>query len=185
MSESVQQYMVKDAAGNIYGPATIPMLRQWIAEHRIIGSMMIAPQGTEAWQIVANHPELSALVGEPPSNAPAAGIQSEAVNPYSTGTELGYATPPMPGRTDPLAIASLVTGIISIPGCLCCPIGGVAGVGALILGFIALQNMRKDPAVGGRGLAIAGIITGGIGVCLTLLVVAFWFLGAISHPTRV
>ena len=171
MSEPVQQYMVKDAAGNIYGPATIPMLRQWIAERRVIGSMMIAPQGTEAWQAVASHPELAALVGAPTYRAPMAPApQTEAALPYSASTEINYATPPRPNRTDPLAIAALIVGIISvIPLCLCCPIGGLAGIVAVTLGFFALQRTRADPSLGGHGVAVAGIILGCVAIAIALL----------------
>jgi hypothetical protein len=67
-----------------------------------------------------------------------------------------------------LAIASLVLGIISIPtlGLL-----GVGAITALVLGSIALKRIKKEPAThGGKGMAIAGIITSAISL---LLIVSF------------
>jgi uncharacterized protein DUF4190 len=57
-----------------------------------------------------------------------------------------------------LAVASLVLGIISIPtlGLL-----GVGAITAIALGSIALNRIKKEPAIyGGKRMAVAGIITG-------------------------
>jgi Domain of unknown function (DUF4190) len=69
-----------------------------------------------------------------------------------------------PTRTNPLAIASLVCGIGQIL------LGLIAGIPGIILGFIAL-NQIKTKGEGGRGLAIAGIVLGFIGVALFLVVI--------------
>lgn len=76
-----------------------------------------------------------------------------------------------------LAITSLVLGIISIPtfGLL-----GVGAIAAIVLGAIALDRIRKEPAVyGGKGMAIAGIITS---VASLLLIAVFGVLAAIAVP---
>ena len=58
-----------------------------------------------------------------------------------------------------MAISSLVLGILSIPTLGLLLIGGVVG---LILGIIALRRVNRDPAAyGGKGIAIAGIVTSG------------------------
>ncbi len=72
-----------------------------------------------------------------------------------------------------LAIASLVLGIISIPtlGLL-----GVGAIVAIVLGVIALGRIKKEPATyGGKGMAIAGIITS---VVSLLLVAVFVIVAA-------
>jgi type II secretory pathway pseudopilin PulG len=51
-----------------------------------------------------------------------------------------------------MAIASLIFGILGI--CLPCPLGLVG----IILGIIALSRIGNTPGLGGRGLAIAGIV---------------------------
>lgn len=58
-----------------------------------------------------------------------------------------------------LPIVSLVFGIVSV----CCYISPLTGLVALITGFMGMKNVNKDPAnYGGKGLAIAGMITGGV-----------------------
>jgi DNA-directed RNA polymerase subunit RPC12/RpoP len=70
------------------------------------------------------------------------------------------------GQGSGLAAASLVLGIISIPGfCL-----WVVGPLAIIFGSLALSRSRAGDS--GRGSAIAGITCGAIGTLLTILVMA-------------
>jgi hypothetical protein len=79
-----------------------------------------------------------------------------------------------------LAIASLVLGIASIPWCF----GLLAGLPAIILGFIGAKRAKHDPkGYGGRGLAMAGIVLG----CLSLAypVVAPSFSGAKGTAERI
>jgi hypothetical protein len=95
----------------------------------------------------------------------------------------GYAAK----RTDGLAIASLVTGIISFVCSFFC-LGVVLGPTAAIMGFISRQRIATSGGMlGGGGLAIAGLILGIIGFIAS---VAFFFLyfqgamnGATSAPT--
>jgi len=70
--------------------------------------------------------------------------------------------PPVAGTgsvNQTLPIISLVFGIVS----LCCYISPVTGLVALITGYMGMKNANTDPQhYGGKGLAIAGMITGGI-----------------------
>ncbi len=83
---------------------------------------------------------------------------------------LGADTPFQPpgatqGQDQTLAIVSLVCGILSI--CLC---GFFTGIPAVITGVMAKNKVDADPAMfGGRGMAIAGIITGVIGSILGVI----------------
>jgi prepilin-type processing-associated H-X9-DG protein len=76
---------------------------------------------------------------------------------------------PVPQRkTAGLAIASLVLGILSM---FCGTF--ITGIPAIILGIIALVRIGKTPGLGGQGLAIAGLVTGGVGsVFMTAIIVA-------------
>lgn len=70
--------------------------------------------------------------------------------------------PPAPVKTvQGLAIASLVLGIFSLLG------GGmlllIPPILAVIFGHMALSRADRDPLLGGRGLAIGGLVTGYIG----------------------
>ena len=84
--------------------------------------------------------------------------------------------PPVPAavqRTSGLAIASMVVGIVSIlVSCILWPLGAVLAAVALVLGIVGLNETSKDPSVGGKGMAIAGIVLGGIGVLLVILAIA-------------
>ncbi len=74
-----------------------------------------------------------------------------------------------PRRTSGMAVASLVLGILTI-------IGGfyliLPSILAVIFGAAGLSQCNNDPNVDGRGMAIAGLVLGVIG----LSIVAFFFL---------
>ncbi len=78
----------------------------------------------------------------------------------------------VPSRALPkgMAVASLVLGILGILTSFFL-LGGLLGLVALILGFVALGKIKKGEA-DGRGMAIGGIITGAIALLLTVLIVA-------------
>jgi hypothetical protein len=84
----------------------------------------------------------------------------------------------MPGgggqKFSPLAIVSLVCGILSIPTCFCsCFAPGLnspLAIAAVVCGIIALNKMKAEPQMWkGGGMAIAGIVTGGLGIILVLM----------------
>ena len=77
------------------------------------------------------------------------------------------------GQNNTLAIVSLVSGILSI---LCC--GLIAGIPALITGYIARNNAAQNPQMyGGGGLALAGMIMGGLSILFSILYIIFVVLG--------
>lgn len=90
----------------------------------------------------------------------------------------------MPGyvqyqRTNGLAIASLVTGIVSI---FFCWLGLILSVLAITLGFVGLNQIKNDTTQKGKGLAIAGIICGAIALLLEILLILMWIgLFAVSR----
>lgn len=83
------------------------------------------------------------------------GAQPYGGQPY--GTPSPYGMPPAVPKTNGLAIASLVTGII------CCvpPLG-------LVLGLVALSQIRKRGDAG-KGMAVAGIVLSSLSVVLVLV----------------
>ncbi len=186
MSESVQ-YMVKDAAGNIYGPASIEMLRQWIGERRIIGSMSIAPQGTEDWQLVCANAELADVLKSPAPLATATSSTAElstaggSNSPQAVTYNPNYATPAAYRGPHALALWSMICGIFGLAinglSLVCClwilvmPVSFVASIAAVIMGYMALKKIGNDPTIQGRGMAWAGIVTGLCGILLILVMV--------------
>ncbi len=85
----------------------------------------------------------------------------------------GYAAQ----RTDGLAIASLVIGILSIT-CFAACLGIILGPTAAIMGFIARQRIATSGgAVGGGTLAVVGLILGILGFVIN---VGWFFFGIAS-----
>ena len=81
------------------------------------------------------------------------------VNPAAPAGGIPVRVPdaPVGSRTSGKAIGSLVCGISWF-----CGLGSIA---ALFLGYLALREIRRDPArILGKGMAIAGIALGWIGV---------------------
>jgi hypothetical protein len=67
--------------------------------------------------------------------------------------------------TSGLAIASMVLGILWIYW--------IGSIVAVVLGYLALREIRQDPRrIEGKGMAIAGVVLGWIGVSTLLLVIA-------------
>lgn len=110
---------------------------------------------------------------------PSGGYQPPpAYQPY------GYAAQ----RTDGLAIASLVLGILSIICSLGC-LGLILGPAAAIMGFISRQRIATSGgAVGGGTLALVGLILGIVGFVASVgwfffVVVSGAMSGAFASPT--
>jgi hypothetical protein len=98
----------------------------------------------------------------------------------------GAAVPPYPGaglpvypgatgtRTSGLAIASLVTGLFF--WCWVIP-----GVVAIVLGHLALESIEDSGGTKtGRGMAIAGIVLGWVGIGVVALLVLWWFVAVVT-----
>ncbi|MGI9465877.1 MAG: DUF4190 domain-containing protein [Rubripirellula sp.] len=103
---------------------------------------------------------------EPPKQNPFTTTSSE-VNPYAaSNSPYGGTNQPVPVQTggdQGLAIASLVLGICSLT-LVCCG-GFLIGIPAVICGVIAIKKANRGEATG-KGMAIAGVTTGGISLGL-------------------
>jgi hypothetical protein len=118
-----------------------------------------------------------------PRDPPAAGAWI-APDERAPIVERPWQPPPAPPRPNVqsqppgLAVASFVAGIIGLMfGWFCwMPIPGLV---AVILGLVALGQMQKSPNPPGRGLAIAGVIMGGINLAFIFLWI-LWFILVIA-----
>lgn len=112
-------------------------------------------------------PVLGPPGGGPPAGPPA-GSFAPPPQPYGGYPGYGYGYPMAPvRRTNGLATASLIMGIV---GFFVCPI---IGVGAVISGLIARKRIRTS-GEDGSGLALAGLIMGWITTALTAFVMLFY-----------
>jgi uncharacterized protein DUF4190 len=76
-----------------------------------------------------------------------------------------------------MAIASFILGILGVMMGLACWVP-VPGIIAVILGILALGQMRNAPNSTGRGLAIAGIVMGSINLAIIALGILSLILSA-------
>ena len=89
-------------------------------------------------------------------------------------------SPPTGSKTSPGAIWSLVLGILSM---FCLWILG--SIPAIILGTIAIKKINREPEkFSGKGIALAGIITGSVGILSGLLTLGVVSAIAIPSLTR-
>lgn len=87
-----------------------------------------------------------------------------------------------PTATEGSAITALVLGIL---GVILCPL--ILSVPAIIVGRSAQRKIEADPALGGEGMAKAGVVLGWVGTGLAIaglvLVIGTVFLGTRTSST--
>ena len=86
--------------------------------------------------------------------------------------------PPVRQLSQGLAMASMITAIAGLVMAVC--LGPLPGIVAVILGLVALSNIKKEPdKFGGRPFAIAGVVIGSVNIAFYLILFLFWILGAV------
>lgn len=79
-------------------------------------------------------------------------------------------------QSSSLAVCSLVLGILSIVFCLFPYLSIIIGLVGLIQGIVCLAQRRA-----GRGMAIAGIVTGVLGVMISILLGVIMVIGMMFY----
>ena len=88
-------------------------------------------------------------------------------------------------RPGPMAIIALVCGILSVL-CHCVPVAGsfigfVLSVAAIVLGIIEIRKIGKgESSPKGKGMAIAGIILGAVGIVFGIIWAIIIAVGAFA-----
>lgn len=100
-------------------------------------------------------------------------------NPSQMQNQPPGAIPMVYGVNQTLPTISLVLGVLGL--LLFCCFGGMPlGLGAVITGYLGMNNANNDPQrYGGRGLAVAGMVLGAISVVGSLLWILLSLLGNI------
>jgi Domain of unknown function (DUF4190) len=116
---------------------------------------------------------------QPPSYDPGQGGYGQSAPPPGGYGQPGYGGGSGNPATNGLAIGSLVVSILGLLGnCFC--FGGILSPVGLVLGFMGKKKAdNSGGAVGGRGMALAGIIIGALGTLIFVAWVAF-FIYAIA-----
>lgn len=104
----------------------------------------------------------------PPGSYPPAGYPpgSYPPGPYPPAPGSYGGPPPRNG----MGIAALILGLVSIVGAFVAGLGIIPGVLAIIFGGVGYRRSTRGEATN-RGIAIAGIVTGIIGVLLAILAI--------------
>jgi len=156
-------YIIIGADGQQYGPVTSDQLRGWIAEGRANGQTMVRAADSAEWRPLSELHEFALLLS-------------------TAKPVLASAPPPFPvtrpARTNQMAIAGMVLGILSITAGCCC-YGLPFNVIGVICSALALSEISKDPlAQQGKGLAIAGLVLSILSILLVVLMLVFSLSGS-------
>ena len=143
--EAVEAEILEETAENVYGE---PMYEELVNESAASGE------------------ELEINYGEPVEET-APQVQPAAPVYYSSGAA---ETPASSGQSTGFAIASMICGILSILCCCTGWFGLILSIVAIVFGVLTIKN-----EYGGKGMAMAGIITGGIGVLMFVLILVVGF----------
>lgn len=110
----------------------------------------------------------------PPPPAPPAGEVASQTEQPQPG--MPHLIPPPP--TSGFAIASMVCGIISLPLCW---VWALAGIPAVIFGHMAIKSIKKsETPIEGRGMAIAGLVTGYLAILFQVIFIGIIVFAMIS-----
>jgi hypothetical protein len=151
-------YKIIGADQKEYGPISGDQLRQWISEGRVNAQTRVQIAGAADWKSMVELPEFAAILPRPAPPLP---------------MPAGGASVPSSGGTSQMALWAMITGIF---GLLCCQI--LAPV-SIVLGAVALSQLKHHPERRGAGFAIAGIVLG----VLALLMVVTALVLFISNPS--
>ena len=113
---------------------------------------------------------------------------SAPVPPMPPPPAYAYAPPPgfppaypVKAKANGLALASMILGIVGITVGLCLIFFPVMPILAVVFGHLGLSQTRTTGAPG-RGYAIAGLVTGYIGIALAILWLIALIIGTFTSP---
>jgi hypothetical protein len=152
-------YKIIGADQKEYGPVSAEQLRQWITEGRVNGQTKVQAADATVWKAMADCPEFADVLPKAPLPLPTSSVP---ITPMR-------AQP----RTSQMAVWAMITGIGSL---LCCCAWIIIAPVAIVLGAVALAQLKNHPELTGRGFALVGIILGIVAIVIYAAVTVFFFL---------
>jgi CubicO group peptidase (beta-lactamase class C family) len=123
--------------------------------------MTDAPSGNDPWS-------------SPSQNQPPPSYGS---SPPGYGAPPSYGGPPARPASNGIGIAAMVVGIVSLFLWWIPLLGLVVAIVAVVLGILGIRKASKGEATN-KGMAIAGLVTGILGLIASLFVTIFFFTAA-------
>lgn len=164
-----------------FGPVPEEELKAKIATGEVGGSDLVWKDGMRDWTAVSRVSELQEQPSVVSTGYDTGGYDrsagTRAESPYQSPAAGG--PPPVAIGTAPatsgLAIASLVCGIVGLLSCL------LPGIAAVICGHMALGQIEASQGrLGGRGMAVAGLVLGYLSILVLLLFAVLMIGGLLS-----
>jgi hypothetical protein len=163
--------------GTQLGPVEEAVLRAKIASGEISAADLVWREGMSDWLTCGKVAELASHLGQAAVAPVGPGPGGAAGSPYAPSSfPGGVGVPPVSG----LAVASLVCGIVGLVTCMF-----LVGIPAVVCGHMAL-NRISTPGIqlGGRGMAIAGLVMGYISIALGIGALLLFALGAFANAVH-
>ena len=167
-----------------HGPVSDLEIRNLIVSGHINMDTIVWREGMSDWIPMKDVPEFQSVTGNTASSAGETTPSSDS--PYvSPQTYAGQAPYTSPIPTDGLSIAALVLGIL---GVISCYVWALFAIPAVICGHMSLKKINNSSVpIQGKGMAIAGLVCGYIGILIQLFMIVVIVLAfssaATSSPT--
>ena len=153
--------------GQPMGPFSLDEVNRQLAAGTLNLSDQAWYEGAAGWAPLSTVPGVSGTATPQP-----VGATTPSAPAFPAPTVGGPVTASVPaGRTEPLAIWSLVLSLVGLLS-FCC--GPAFGIGGVVCGHLALSKIKAKPDLEGRGLALAGLIIGYFAAVSWLLYLLFF-----------
>ncbi len=157
------------------GKATGPFSLEEVNRQLAAGTLSLTDQawyeGAPAWMPLSAVPGVTGAAAAPPRAAAVPKMAAATTAVASTA-----AAPVATTKNEPLAIWALVLGLL---GFFCC--GPFGAIPAIVCGHSALSKIGNDPGLGGRGMAITGLVLGYLWAIIFVLFLVFGGLAQIQQ----
>jgi hypothetical protein len=126
-SGQVARYIVVLPNGERYGPATVAVLAQWVAEGRVLPSTLVEIEGSGQVMTAATVPGIDFSQSRPPVGSPTPATDARWLPPVSLSLK-------QPGD-DEATVSGCLSGSSLL--CACCGLGLAPAALALVLALVA------------------------------------------------